>query len=340
MGEPKMTRFEVPRLTALEFKKLFKGKTLYIVLAVMALFAVISTIGQANNYSTEKIRLNNQMSSTLNSLEHGMLNTAYLPPGFNTRERPLHENFVIIPENLKFYQELFTDYFQSEIDSLTAEGGRYSLGGIMGHGASQAGMILPLLGMVLAVGMFAGEHRGGYRIMIGRGVRRSQLMTAKLVTTLGTAVGLAGVFTFALLLSGLAADGGIGGPGLSGLSSTSFYGIFGVALLMLAAYMLVGGVVGVVAGSAFSAMAVGMVLAFISVAFFFASTPEDDFFLAAFTPVSLGYNFNSLMYYVWRGGEEISRYREVVPSLAFVTTYAIVYIGFIYGVFVNKELKG
>jgi hypothetical protein len=69
-------------------------------------------------------------------------------------------------------------------------------------------------------------------------------------------------------------------------------------------------------------------------------TPEDDFFLAALSPVSLGYNFNSLMYYVWQGGQVSSRYRDVIPSVVFPLAYSAVFVSLIYGVFSKKQLRG
>ncbi len=201
-------------------------------------------------------------------------------------------------------------------------------------------MLIPLLAVALSVGLFAGEYRNGaYRLMISRGVKRSNLVSAKMLTLLMLAVALAAVFTATLLLGGLAAVNGLDTGSSAGISLAAVWEIFWIVLLMLIAYMLVGGIVSTILASSGSGMAVGLVLAFVSATFFFMLTPKDDFFLAAVSPVTLGYNFNSLMYYVWRAGEASDRYRDVLPSLAVVLVYASIYILAVYSVFSKKDLK-
>jgi ABC-type transport system involved in multi-copper enzyme maturation permease subunit len=174
--------------------------------------------------------------------------------------------------------------------------------------------------------------------MVSRGVRRANVMSAKLAASLGLALILALVFTIVLTLGSVGAENS---GGLGSLTASDLLGVFGVALLMFTAYMLFGALVGTFFTSSGSAMAIGLVLAFVSASFYFNLTPEDDFiFLSLFSPVSLGYNFNSLMYYVWRAGEESSRYRDVIPSVAVVLAYSSIFVGFIYGIFSKKQLRG
>ncbi len=348
----------VLRLTRLELRKLFKGKALYIVAFILVFFAGVSTTGWDDDYRRTTAMFRDQMNNSITNLEQmaklpinithppvviigGGFPGTGSPPQIDFENRPLKDtNGNLIPENLEYYKQLYTDFYEGEIGALTEEGGQFSLGSLMGQGATQVGHLIPILGVALAVGLFAGDFRGGYRLMVSRGVRRSNLMTAKVMTVIALAMGLTTLFTAALFLSGLASASNIGGAGLAGLSSSTIAHIFGVALLMFAAYMLVGGVVGTVMTSPSAAMGVGLVLAFISSSFFFMLTPEDDFFLAKLSPISLGYNFNSLMYYVWRAGEESSRYRDVIPSIAIVAVYAGIYISLIYGVFSKKQLRG
>src|SRR5690606_7659221 len=142
----------------------------------------------------------------------------------------------------------------------------------MGESASQVANMIPMLGVALAIGLFAGDYRGGYRLMISRGVRRSDVMSAKLITAIGLALLLAAVFTVALIIGSLGAENS---GGLASLKASDVAGIFGVALLMFIAYMLFGGLVGTLITSSGSAMGIGLVLAFISSSFFFNLTPED-----------------------------------------------------------------
>ncbi len=348
------------RLFRIELRKVFKGKAIYIILLVLLFFAAIGTFGQSDNYSREVSYIKQDMNQTISNLEQGHLGgpVGFIgsgiiispfpssgggnsPPEFDP-SRPLRdEDGNLIPENISYYKELYIDYYEGEIDALTEDGGRYSLATIMGNGATQTAMLIPLLAVALSVGLFAGEYRNGaYRLMISRGVKRSNLVSAKMLTLLMLAVALAAVFTATLLLGGLAAVNGMDTGSSAGISLTAVWGIFWIVLLMLIAYMLVGGIVSTILASSGSGMAVGLVLAFVSATFFFMLTPKDDFFLAAISPATLGYNFNSLMYYVWRAGEASDRYRDVLPSIAVVLVYASIYIMAVYSVFTKKDLKG
>ncbi|PPD57508.1 ABC transporter permease subunit [Dehalogenimonas etheniformans] len=343
------------RLVGLEFKKLFKGKALYIVIFLLIVFAGMSTTGWKDNYQNNVNSLRQMIGNSTQNLEQmaklppnvikppvviigGM--GSYEPPQIDWVNHPLKDaDGNLIPENMAYYKQLYTTYYENQIVALTQEGGQFSLGRLMGQGASQVGMLIPILAVALAVGLFATDFRGGYRLMVSRGVRRSNVMTAKLLTALTLAVSLAALFTGAQLVFGLVSSSGIEGAGLSGVSSSTILSIFAIALLLFVAYMALGGVISTVVGTPSAAMAIGLVVAFISVSFFFNLTPEDHFFLAGLSPVSLGYNFNSLMYYVWRDGDASTRYRDVAPSVAFALTYAAIFVTAIYGIFSNKQLR-
>lgn len=332
------------RLFRIELRKVFKGKAIYIILLVLLFFAAISTLGLADNYSQEVSNIENHMNDILAEIDAGHL-AIYgnaLPEDFYFLDYLLvDDNGQIIPENVELYKGFYREYFEAEIAALTGEGGHYSLASMMGNGATQTAMLIPLLAVALSVGLFAGEYRNGaYRLMISRGVKRSNLVSAKMLTLLMLAVALAAAFTATLLLGGLAAVNGMDTGSSAGISLTAVWGIFGIVLLMLIAYMLVGGIVSTILASSGSGMAVGLVLAFVSATFFFMLTPKDEFFLAAISPVTLGYNFNSLMYYIWRAGEASDRYRDVLPSIAVVLVYASIYIMAVYSVFTKKDLKG
>lgn len=345
------------RLFRIELRKVFKGKAIYVILLVLLFFAGISTSGQSDNYARDVSFIKQDMNRTISNLEQGGLGGPVgpgiiispfpssgggnSPPGIDP-SRPLRdEDGNLIPENISYYKELFIDYYEAEIAALTEDGGRYSLATMMGNGATQTAMVIPLLAVALSVGLFAGEYRNGaYRLMISRGVKRSNLVSAKMLALLMLALVLAMIFTATLLLGGLAAMNGMDTGLSAGISLTAVWGIFWIVLLMLIAYMLVGGIVGTVLAASGSGMAVGLVIAFVSSAFFFMLTPKDDFFLASLSPVTLGYNFNSLMYYIWRVGEASDRYRDVVPSIAVMLAYASIYIMVVYSVFTKKDLKG
>ncbi|XUW99903.1 MAG: ABC transporter permease subunit [Dehalogenimonas sp.] len=341
------------RLIRLEFKKLFKGKALYIVVVLLIFFAGISTTGWKEDYQNNVRMLHEQISHSESNLEQMaklppnikppgviMPGGTNSPPQIDWINRPLKDAAGnLIPENMEYYKQLYTAYYENQIVALTQQGGPFSLGTLMGRGASQVGMLIPILAVALAVGLFATDFRGGYRLTVSRGVRRSSVMTAKLLTGLALAVGLAALFTAAQLLIGLISASGIEGAGLAGVSSSMILSIFAIALLLFVAYIALGGIISMIVGSPSAAMAVGLVIAFISVSFFFNLTPEDHFFLAGLSPVSLGYNFNSLMYYVWRDGDASTRYRDVAPSIAFALTYAAIFITAIYGIFSNKQLR-
>jgi ABC-type transport system involved in multi-copper enzyme maturation permease subunit len=344
------------RLFRIELRKVFKGKAIYIILLVLLFFAAIGTSGQADNYSREVSYIKQDMKQTISNLEQGgfggpvgpgifigpspFSSSGNSPPSIDPSRQLRDEAGALIPENIAYYIELYTNFYEGEIAALTAEGGRYSLAVIMGNGATQTAMLIPLLAVALSVGLFAGEYRNGaYRLMISRGVKRSNLVSAKMATLLLLALVLAATFTTTLLLGGLAAVNGMNTDTSVDISLATVWGIFWVALLMLIAYMLVGGIVSTILASPGSGMAVGLVLAFISATFFFMLTPKDDFFLAAVSPVTLGYNFNSLMYYVWRAGEAADRYRDVMPSIAVVLVFASFYIMAVYSVFTRRDLK-
>ncbi len=337
----------IGQLLRLEFRKVFKSKAIYIVLGVMVVFGgLIATNNRSGEFPSEEDMMRQELSRSLSILERGEFapvavffqngSTFGPPPGIDPTNKPLKDqDGALIPENVEYYKQYYTDYVEEQIAKLP-ESRMDPLGTVMGQTASQVANMIPMLGVALAVGLFAGDFRGGYRLMISRGVRRNNLMTAKLLATLGLALLMAAVFTGVMLLGSLGATSG----SETTVSASIVLNVFGVALLMFVAYMLVGGLVGTILASSGSAMGVGLVLAFISSSFFFNLTPKDDFFLAFMSPASLGYNFNSLMYYVLRAGEESDRYRGVAPSIAVALTYAGVYAGVIYSVFSKKQLRG
>ena len=339
----------IRQLTWLEFRKFFKGKAFYIVTALIIIFVGLAAINSSSFlYQSQADMMQQQLGQSLDELDRGQFGSVMTviengmsfgpPPGIEPIERPLRDQAgALIPENIEFYKQLYTEYVEAQILALPPEN-NIANPSIIGNTANQVANMIPLLAVALGVGLFASDFRGGYRLMISRGVRRRNAMTAKLVAAFGVAILLTAVFTTVLTL-GFMLSGNYTIDS-AGITLSNIIGIAGVALLMFTTYILVGGAVGIVMASPSSAMGIGFALAFISSSFFFNLTPKDGFFLAAFSPVSLGYNFNSLMYYVWRAGEESDRYRGVIPSLAVTVTYIGIYITAIYAVFNKKQLKG
>ncbi|AKG53375.1 hypothetical protein DGWBC_0699 [Dehalogenimonas sp. WBC-2] len=338
----------IKQLAGLELRKVFKGKAFYIVTALIVIFVGLAAINTSGiQYQSQEDMMRQQLDQSLLELDRGQFGSVLTvfenggsfgpPPGIDPIGKPLRdETGTLIPENIEFYRQMYTNYVEEQIASLPPENSISDWSAI-GNTANQVASMVPMMAAVLGVGIFASDFKGGYRLMISRGVRRSNLMAAKLFTSLGVALLLTLVFTavltFGILFSGNA-------DGVSGITASSLLGIFWVGLLMFTAYMLVGGAIGVILASPSSAMGAALAFAFISASFFFNLTPKDDFFLAAFSPVSLGYNFNSLMYYVWRAGEETDRYRSVILSVVIAVTYIGIYVSAIYYVFNKKQLKG
>ncbi len=341
------------RLFRIELRKVFKGKTVYAIALVLIFLTAVGMQGLTSGYSRQVSNLEDQHSEIISRIESGIWDIygVALPEDFNFLDHPIiDDNGQIIQENVELYKSFYREYFQGEIDALTAEGGYYSFSQIAASGARQMASLIPILAVIMSVSLFASEFRGGlYRIIISRGVRRSDLISAKMLTSTTLALLFATILTVALLLGALAAYSSLGLDTPPDVSTAAFSGILGLALLMFFAYMMLGGAVGTLLASSSSAMAIGLVLAFLAGTLFFNATPCMEGFFGTISPVTLGYNFSSLMHHLWQpiGGIEgmVSPgqrdcYRDVGIALTLALTYTAAFTGFIYSVFMNKDLKG
>lgn len=333
----------VPRLTKLELKKIFKGKPIYLLLLGLVLITIVMNTGSNKSYQQEVRIIREPMSERIVRIESGVLVVfeEAFPENFNWREYPLvDEESNPIPENVELYKGFFEDYSDKQIEALTSAGGMFSFSNII-----KPGLIvtwIPVFSIVIAVIVFAFEYGSGqYRLIMSRGIRRRDLMWAKASSLVVITFLFSTLLIMTLLITSLIDYNNFGVMKPPDISLVALWDIYWVFLFMFFAYMMVGGVIATVVASPVSAMMTGLVIAvFFPQIFIPGLTPCDDFVMSAVSPLSLGYNFNSLIHLVWYSVEDASCYRSISGSIVGTVAYIVISFTLIQYVFGSKDLKG
>lgn len=342
------------RLTRLELRKLRKGTSFYIISTVIILFSLLISTNMDTQYSNEIRRINEQKSNLITQIEAGQLvihgNAAEGNPDYWDYTE-VDETGRLLPENIDYWVELYSNYFADEIEGLTAEGGPFSYSSMVRNSASGIAILIPILAVAAAVSLFASEYRNStYRLIISRGVIRSHLISAKVLTVLGQTVFFALLLTVAVGLSGYISYNSLGADTPPVIEPGFLASVFAIAAFMFAAYMMGGALLGTILASPTTAMTIGLIIAFIGGYTFLMATPCQDGILGMLSPLSLGYNFNSLIQEYWSlsaatgplapgGGGPQDCYRDAVPAILTALGYTAFYTIATYTIFSRKELK-
>ncbi|MGI2336302.1 MAG: ABC transporter permease subunit [Dehalogenimonas sp.] len=340
------------RLTRLEFRKLRKGIALYIISAVIVLFAILITSNMDDNYSRQVQSINQHRSEITSMIETGQM-VVYgnaIPDTMDYQSYiALDDNGHLLPANIEFWKEFYNEYFDSEIVSLTAEGGYYSFSAMTRNAAFSFASFIPVLAVAAGVTLFASEYRNStYRLIISRGVTRSGLMGAKVLTVVGLGLYLALLATLAVSLAGFLSFQNLSSSAPAVFSFAAIASIFGVAAFMFIGYMMGGAALGTLVASPTTAMTVGLIIAFIGGNIFLMASPCMDNIIGLLSPLSLGYNYGSLMQEFWVTsnsmgfgvfGDTQNCYRDVVPSIIVASGYTAFYTLAVFTIFRRKELK-
>ena len=340
------------RLSRLEFRKLRKGTSLYIIAAVIILFSLLISSNVSESYGFQVRQLDQHYSELVSQLDagHMVIASDYLPEDFDWRAYPVQdEEGNLIPENIQFWKDLYRDGVQAEKDKLTAEGGRFSLAQLTSNAAISFSNLIPVLGVAAGVSLFAGEFRNStYRLMLSRGIRRGSLMSAKILTVIGMSLFFAMVLGLAVTLSGYISYSGLSSAAPAEFSVGAFLSIFWLAALMFIGYTMGGAALGILLGSPVTAMTVGLIIAFVGGTIFLFAHPGMDGIIGALSPLSLGYNFGSMIQDAWVNtasmgvtipGDGSNDYRDLPAALIGASIYIGLYTTIVFTVFGRKELK-
>ncbi|MDV2988923.1 MAG: ABC transporter permease subunit [Dehalogenimonas sp.] len=330
------------RLWLLELKKIFKGKSFYLVTLLLLLFTVITMAGPGDYYEHQVIATTDRMNEAIAALgaDYDLVYSEALPAGFDRSRYPLRdESGNKIPGNVEVYQQMYQEYYQGQIDALTADGAEFSFSSLMSPGKIVP--IMPVFAVILGVIVLAMEYNGGvYRLIIGRGVKRGDLMWAKFLALASLALLLATVLVITSFIIGLANYNSLAAAQPPVIDPGAVFEIYWVLFLLLFAYMVFGGVLGTLLASPVPALVAGVVIAFMLSQFFvYGLTPCGDDMLSAISPLTLGYNFNSLTHLLWDSSDKVECYRSVPWAVGMALAYITVMIMFVQANFGHKELK-
>jgi len=357
--------YSVIRLTRLEIKKLFKNKAFYFILLALVALVILNTLGGSSNFNSHKEGIERNMQSDIASIEKGwpVLPSKDLPEWFSVAEYPLKdENGELIPENIEVWKELAIDHFQTEIDGLTTETGRFSYANLIKEA------ILPVVGSLLfllvitGVILISGDYRSNsYRFMVARGIPRKHIMLAKLNTFVTVAVIFTLLATAILFVSSWVTFNSFDGGAPAVVSSTLILNVLWSLFLLCLAYLIVGGLIAIIFTSLAPSIVFSLVFVFFS--FSFMDMPyTGSGFIGTLLLFTMEYNFGSIFYNLFgtavvttgtSAATEVIRftgpfiadmpnsgYRDTVPAvllvLAFIALFALVSIV----IFNKKELKG
>lgn len=340
------------RLSRLEFRKLRKGTSLYIIAAVIILFSLLISSNVSDSYSHQVRFIDENSSQMISQIEAGFLalDMNVIPEDFDWEAYPVRDDQGnLIPENIEFWKEFYRDAYQVEKDKLTAEGGRFSLAQLTSNAAISFSNLIPVLGVAAGVSLFAGEFRNStYRLMLSRGIRRGSLMGAKILTVIGMSLFFALVLGLAVTLSGYISYSGLSSAAPAAFSFGAFLSIFWLAVLMFVGYTMGGAALGILLGSPVTAMTVGLIIAFVGGTIFLFAHPGMDGIIGALSPLSLGYNFGSMIQETWVNttslginvpGDFRDDYRDLPVALIGASIYIGLYTMIVFTVFGRKELK-
>jgi ABC-type transport system involved in multi-copper enzyme maturation permease subunit len=347
------------QLLQLELSKLFRNLAFWLVAVVMILLTSYFVSVPANSYHPRVEATQISLQAILDSIDNGspvLMGDKY-PDWFSPEEYPLVDSSgVVIPENAEIYKQIAYDYFQPQIDALTAEGGEYSFSRLIDKGARQAIVFLVIFSMVMAVILITtGYHTRSYRLMVSRGAKRSDIITAKLITLAVVSVIYSILGT--LILFGIVwiMYTNFDAPNPAVVSLLQTINVVWVFALTSLAYMAIASLIATLLASSTPAMLGSLVFAFISLGMFY-TTPCDQGLLAGVSSVTLGYNIGSIMHEVFGpissaygsssggsivviGGQAEKCFRSVNLALPLAILYVSVFISLTYLIFRKKELK-
>ncbi|MDV2989028.1 MAG: ABC transporter permease subunit [Dehalogenimonas sp.] len=347
------------RMIATEYFKLTRNKTVIIILLVMIVFVALFATVPGNEYKVMADSFERLTEFDIAAVDRGSpVILSEWPESYDPEDYPLVDSQgKLIPENAEVYKRFIREHYQAKIDALTAEGGRYEMTSLLSQGARQGAGILAVLSLVMAVNLVAGEfNSGSYRVMVSRGVRRHRIMTAKILVSAALAVVFTVITTVTLLITIRLFYDGFGAIHPATLSLGIVWNVFWVFGLIAVAYMALGGFLGIFLASPGSAVMVGIVIGLVSTSFF-SVTPCGQGLFATISPATMGYNFGSIMHYMWPGQEFIGGasgqnvvivggsaqtvecFRGVGPAVALVLAYISLFTALVYGIFQRKELK-
>lgn len=355
MNNENLTR----RMIATEYLKLTRNKTVTIILLVMVVFVALFATVPGDSYKVMVGSFERLAEFDTTAIDRGSpVILSEWPEGYEPEDYPLVDSQGnLIPENAEVYKRFIREHYQAEIDDLTADGGRYEFTSLLSQGARQSAGILAVLSLAMAVSLVAGEfNSGAYRVMVSRGVRRNRIMTAKINIIALLAVVFTIVTMITVLITIRLSYEGFGSIHPASLTMGAIWNILWVFGLVAVAFMALGGFLGILLASPGSAIMVGIVIGLVSTSFF-AVTPCGQGFLATISPVTMGYNFGSIMYHMWpeveitRGvsqateiivggsAQTVECFRGVGPAVALVLVYISLFTALVYGIFQRKEMK-
>ncbi|MDV2988916.1 MAG: ABC transporter permease subunit [Dehalogenimonas sp.] len=340
------------RLSRLEFRKLRKGASLYIIAAVIILFSILISSNASDSYNFQVRQLDQNYSEIVSQLDagHMVLFSNFIPDDFDWRAYPVNdEEGNPIPENIEFWKDFYRDAVQAEKDKLTAEDGRFSLAQLTSSAAISFSNLIPVLGVAAGVSLFAGEFRNStYRLMLSRGIRRNSLMSAKILTVIGMSLFFALVLGLAVTLSGYMSYSGLSAAAPAAFSFGAFLSIIWLGALMFLGYTMGGAALGILLASPVTAMTVGLIIAFVGGTIFLFAHPGMDGIIGSLSPLSLGYNYGSMIQETWVNttslgvtvpGEGRNDYRDLPAAFIGAFIYISLYTTVVFTVFGRKELK-
>lgn len=330
------------RLLRLELRKIFKGKSFYLVTLSLLLFTITTMTGPGDYYEHQVTAITNRMNQAITALtaDFGPIYDEALPVGFDRNQYPINdESGNKIPENVEVYQKIYQEYYQGQIDALAAEGGEFSFSNLMAP--DRIIPLIPVFAVILGISVFALEYNNGiYRQIIGRGVKRGDLMRGKFLTLASLALLLTTVLLIISFIIGLVNYNSLGAVQPPVIHLEAVFNIYWVLFLLLFAYMVFGGALGTLLASPVPALVAGVVIAFMLSQFFvYGLTPCGDDMLSAISPLTLGYNFNSLTHLLWESSHKVECYRSVPWAVGMVLAYIAVMVTFVQVNFGQKELK-
>jgi len=339
----------IVRLFSIEINKLSKNKAVYITIMVLVTLVAALASVPANTYKSLVASQEKSIQEMSEKIDAGFpLTISAWPEGYNPADYPLVDaEGNLIKENAELYKRFLREHLEAQNNGLTSEGGRYSFLNLMSQGARQGAGIVAILSLGVAISLFAGDfNRGAYRLMVSRGARRSNIITAKALAAGAIAVAVSLIATITILVTLRLLYQGFGTPHPAIFSIGDLGNIFWVFFLIALVYMALGGFFAMLLASSGSSMAVGLVWGFISVGFF-SVTPCGEGLLSIISPATIGYNAGSLMYNMWPGATLITGasaeqecYRTTSLAISLMLGYAAVFTAAIYAIFNRKELKG
>lgn len=348
------------QLLQLKLSKLFRNLAFWLVAVVMILLTSYFVSVPANSYHPRVEATQISLQAILDSIDNGspvLMGDKY-PDWFSPEEYPLVDlGGAVIPENAEIYKQIAHDYFQPQIDALTAEGGEYSFSRLIDKGVRQAIVFLVIFSMVMAVIVITtGYHTGSYRLMVSRGAKRSAIIFTELITLAVVSViysVLSTLILFSIVWLMYANFEALSPASISLLQTVNVVWVF---LLTSLVYMAIASLIATLLASSTPAMLGSLVFAFISLGLF-NTTPCDQGLLAGVSSVTLGYNIGSIMHEVFGplssaygpssggsivvvGGQAQQCFRSLSLALPLVLVYGALSVALTYFNFSYKDLKG